>query len=148
MKLKHYKGTVVLMLVTTLSKFQFFVTLCFSFCNTDSLGMFYITHIYSGEKDKCSALVTRNIKITLLEHEILIMIKLLAEVKCFELLWPSCQFCVNSTFWLALPHGFRLCYKNVRSQWVQTYFINRCCRMSKNRQKIWNLPNNGKTCPW
>ena len=27
----------------------------------------YITHIYSGERDKCSALVTRNNKIRLLE---------------------------------------------------------------------------------
>ena len=39
----------------------------------------YITHIYSGEKDKCSALVTRNNKIKLLELGIIIkiMIKLL-----------------------------------------------------------------------
>ena len=28
----------------------------------------YITHIYSGERDKCSALVTRNNKIRLLEQ--------------------------------------------------------------------------------
>ena len=37
----------------------------------------YITHIYSDEKDECSALVTRKTKIRLLEHEIMIMIKLL-----------------------------------------------------------------------
>ena len=40
-------------------------------------SIYNITHIYSGEKDKCSALVTRNNKIKLLEHEIMIMIKLL-----------------------------------------------------------------------
>ena len=33
----------------------------------------YITHIYSGEKDKCSALVTRNNKIRLLEHKVMII---------------------------------------------------------------------------
>ena len=38
----------------------------------------YITHIYSGEKYKCSALVTRNNKIRLLEHKI--MTKLLVSV--------------------------------------------------------------------
>ena len=39
--------------------------------------IYNITHIYSGEKDRCSALVTRNNKIKLLKHEIMIMIKLL-----------------------------------------------------------------------
>ena len=34
-------------------------------------------HNYSGEKDKCSAVVTRNNKIRLLEHKVIIMIKLL-----------------------------------------------------------------------
>ena len=36
-----------------------------------------IKHIYSGERDKCSALVTRNNKIRLLEQKVIIMIKLL-----------------------------------------------------------------------
>ena len=45
-----------------------------------AVGDLYITHIYSGEKDECSALVTRNNKITLLEHKI--MIKLLVELIC------------------------------------------------------------------
>ena len=48
-----------------------------SYIGVFSLAL-YITHIYSGEKDKCSALVTRNNKIKLLEHGmiIIIMIKL------------------------------------------------------------------------
>ena len=34
----------------------------------------YITHVYFGENDKCSALVTTNNKIRLLEHKVKIMI--------------------------------------------------------------------------
>ena len=37
---------------------------------------YYITYIYSSERDKCSALVTRNDKMRLLEHEV-IKLKLL-----------------------------------------------------------------------
>ena len=40
------------------------------------------THIYSGEKDECSALVTKNYKIRLLEHNI--MIKLLVYLNSRE----------------------------------------------------------------
>ena len=35
---------------------------------------FYITQDYFGENDKCSALVTTNKKIRLLEHKVQIMI--------------------------------------------------------------------------
>ena len=51
------------------------------------MGLLYIDNtlfilVRKGQKDKCSALVTRNNKIRLLEQEIMIMIKLLVHVIC------------------------------------------------------------------